>query len=155
MTPGTWGEDGIPYNAFVRRTSSTAVGTPTVSVTGNSGPAVIIGDAWLGLARELGDFLHGRTLDPGETFAWESGLAPYDDAEAARRISGRLLLTTAELAVLQAVWLATRKGTRPALLIPDSAVNDAWLATFQYTADHVEGHHEVNIEIVERPRVRW
>lgn len=156
LTPSTWGEDGIPFNPFQLLTAAVALGTPTVSVTGNVDP-VIIGDLWLGTLRTLdGDFLHARQLEPGEAFTWESALAPYDDGESEpRRLSGSVVLSDSGFADLQAWYRSTRRGARPSVVVPDSSVNDAWLAVIQYREAHTEGWHMVELDVLEIPRTRW
>ncbi len=148
--------DGIPLNWFRKLSAPASVSSLVLDVTGNVDP-VVIGLLYAGLSTELSlDFRQGREFDPGRPFAWEGAMLPYDDGFAEpRRLRGELFPTSAEYAALVACTQAMRKGTRPALIIPDDTVNDAWLCTFQWTEALIAGNHFVTMEIVEIPRVRW
>lgn len=147
--------DAIFPNVFRLLTTPVSVTSLVLGVSGNTDPVVT--SLYAGLSTEISaDFGHGRSFDPGKPFPWESTMAPYDDGMAApRRLSGAWLPTDAEYAALIACTQAMRNGTRPALVIPDDTVNDAWLCTFQWTEALVGGNHMVTIEIVEIPRIRW
>lgn len=159
ITTAAMPPDNIPLNIYRRLTSPVSVTTIVLGVSGNTDP-IVIGELYAGLSYKFPiTFRHGLLVDPGQPFAWEGPftlMAPYDPGVAVpRRLKGELLLTTAELAELTAWYQSTRNGTRPSLIIPDDAVNDAWLAVFQYTVTTDGANHIVSIEIAELPRVRW
>jgi hypothetical protein len=150
--------DSIPVNWFRKLSSPVSTSSIVLGVTGNTDP-VIIGELYAGLSFEIASDLEtGRTFDPGAPFSWEGYAVqpPYDSGfSSPRRMRGQLQPTDAEYASLVACYQAVRRGTRPALVIPNDAVNDAWLSVFQWTESLVGGSHIVTIEIVEIPRVRW
>lgn len=148
--------DGISLNWFRKLSVPVSVSSIVLGVTDND-DEVIIGGLYAGRSFELStDLGAGRVLDPGAPFAWETTMPPYDDGfSAPRRLRGDLCPDAAEYAALVACTLAMRRGSRPALVIPDDAVNDAWLAQFQWTEAMTGGTRIVTIEIVEIPRVRW
>lgn len=152
--------DGIPHNWFRLLEAPVAgVDALILGVTGHTDP-VLIGELYAGLsfAPEL-PLRAGQQLSPGQVARalGEFGIvAPYDPGfSPPRGISGELALSDAELASLIEIHLAQRLGSRPVLVIPDDAVNDAWLGLFDFTETRTGGHHFVQIDIVELPRVRW
>lgn len=151
--------DGIPHNWYRRLSAPASVDSLILGVTGNVDP-VIIGELYAGLSMEFDvDFRHGRTFDPGEPFPWEGeagAMAPYDNGVAQpRRLAGELALEDDEFAELIAWQQATRKGSRPSLVIPDDTKNDAWLCNVRFTESTVGATHFISMELVEIPRVRW
>jgi hypothetical protein len=152
----TWGEDGIPLNPFLKLAAPVSVTSLRIQVSGNTG-AVVIAGLYAGPATELTtSFLFDETFDPGVPFEWESLMAPTDDGLGEpRRTRGTMILTNADFALLQSAYRASRKGTRPTLIVPDTDANDAWLAQFQYTDNPKEGYHFVTMEMMELPRTRW
>lgn len=155
----TYPANAIPNNWYRKLATPVAVDALTLAVTGNTDP-VIIGEFYAGLAWEPSvDLRHGRELNPGEVLArlGEFGIAlPYDAGFAAPRgMRGELALTDAELVELVDFHAATRNGTRPALFIPDTTINDAWLCVFSFRSQTIGGTHFVTIEFLEIPRLRW
>jgi hypothetical protein len=159
VTPGAWGADGIAFNPFVRLEDPVTLGDSPTTVdltsSGNAG-AYVIGEAWIGIARELDEFAPDLEYDPGLPFPWETQLAPVDDGlSEPRRLRGELMLDPTQYGDLQAWYQSTRKGVLPSLVIPDATVNDAWLATISYTSRQKAGFFFVTLEIVELQRTRW
>lgn len=147
--------DNIFPNIFRLLSVPVSVSSLVLGISGNTVP--VITSLYAGLSTEISlGFEAGRTFDPGKPFPWESTMAPNEDGMTVpRRLSGTWAPTDAEFAALLACLQAMRNGTRPALIIPDDTVNDAWLCTFQITEALVGGNHFVTIEIVEIPRIRW
>jgi hypothetical protein len=158
ISTAAWTAEGIPLNWVRVLTSPVSISSIGLSVTGNTDP-VVVGEFYAGLSIEFPDFLHGRRFDPDRPFAWEgeySSLGPYDSGVSApRRVSGSIALDDTQYATLQEVFLSQRNGSRPVAWLEDDAVNDLWLAQFDYDSEHREGSWFINLEIMEIPRVRW
>jgi hypothetical protein len=163
-----WPGGRIPRNWVRRLETPTTTAAITLAVTG--GPYVV-GELYAGKSRTLACPLFlGREVDGGALVEWEGlGLHPpfSPGVSAARRASGETLVTESELRAIEAWWEATDSGRIPSLVIPDDAVNDAWLAVFRYTAtdegpgmapgspSEPEALFRLQLEIVEIPRIRW
>jgi len=148
--------EGIRFNPFVRINPVSVGAALTLTVTGNASP-VIIGELWGGLAVEFEPY--ELDLDPGEPFAWESefsSIPPYDSGLShPRRLSGEVIMTASQLAQVKAVYAASRRGSRPVLIVPDEDVNDAWCAVFRYTARYEDTLYRVTLQASEIHRTRW
>lgn len=154
-----WRTDGIPANWFRKLTAPVSVDNLILNVSNNGG-AIIIGELYAGLSYQFDvDYRIGRGFNPGEPFPWEgefSSLAPYDPGLAKpRRLRGQMILEAADYAELEAWDLSTKSGTLPSLIIPNDAVNDAWLCQFRYEEEFDTVFHYITLEIVEIPRTRW
>lgn len=156
LTPGAWGEDGVPYNPYLLLSAPVSVTSLRLVVTGNSTP-VVIGELYAGLSTDLGaDFLFGISANPGQPVTWESELAPVDDGLSEERTEqGQLILTDAQFSVFSAWYRSTRKGIIPTVVLPDSNVNDAWLATIECQDEQTENLHFVSLTLREKQRRRW
>lgn len=164
--------DGIFPNIYRKLTTPVSVTTIVLGISGNTVPVVT--SLYAGLSRELETPLRlGRTRQPAVPFEWEGETltqAPYDPGlSEPRRISGDCIVTETGLNEIEDWYASTRRGTRPTLIIPDEAYNDAWLAVFRYTVQDLapgtypvgspnpepQALFQVNFEFVEVPRVRW
>jgi hypothetical protein len=153
VTPA-FGADGIARNAYKLLGAPVSVSSAfTFSTSGE-----VVGELWVGPGHNVArvKFLMGVEFDPGIPFRWETSLAPYPDGMSEpRRKRGELILSASDYAQFESWYTATKKGTRPSLIIFDSAVNDAWLCTWQFSARHSEGWYFVTMEILELPRTEW
>jgi len=159
ITPGTWPAGGIPLNAYTNLSSALTFSsgdTILVESTGNVNPYVV-GELWMSSVHDLGtDFVQGRGRNPGRPYSWRSALPPSDDGLSnPRTMRGDMILTDAQFSALESWYEATKRGTLPSLIIPDSTVNDAWYAQFSYEERHQEGFHFVVVEITEIQRTAW
>lgn len=148
--------EAIRYNSFTRINAVSVGSALTLAVTGNASP-VIIGEFWGGLAVELEPY--ELDLDPGEPFQWESefsSIPPYDSGLShPRRLSGEVVMNASQLAQIKAVYAASRRGSRPVLIVPDEDVNDAWCAILRYRARYEDMIYRVTLEAAEISRTRW
>lgn len=158
IATATYPKDLIPYNWYRRLANPISVSSFTLAVTGNTDP-VVIGELYAGRSHtfDVNNFRHGLMIDPGEPFAWEGDMAPYDDRlSKPRRLVGEFLLSASEYADLIAWDLSTRSGSIPSLIIPDDSVNDVWLVQFRYRVSGTDGgNFIVAFEMVEIQRTRW
>lgn len=155
IVAGALDDDGIRLNPFLRLGSPVSVGSVSLSAS-NPDPA-IVGEFYGGLSVALEAYeLH---FDAGDPFPWEgefTSIAPYDPGLSyQRRLYGEVVLDDAGYALIQHWYAATRRGTRPSLVIPDDAINDAWACLFRYQRRYEETVHFVTLEILEIPRTRW
>jgi hypothetical protein len=121
------GGTGIRLNAFLAITPVLTATTLSVAIASN-GANVALGQIL------AGDFL---TLAPGP-LADETNISfrdfrtprarsilPYDKGQEARDVSTAMICTTSVRDALIAGWRAQRAGSRPSVLVLDSAVSDA------------------------------
>jgi hypothetical protein len=155
----TYGANGIPFNAYKSITPVAGVDSLTVTITGNTGPAVIIGEFVAGKARTLpgtlskhtgflrNNFRENRSVDR----AW---IAPYDKGMVSEQWTGTLLLTAAQRLELLAWEESQRAGTRPSVVI----INSLALFGFVEVGNQIPvgpALFKIDIRFVELPRTRW
>lgn len=163
VTIPAYGANGIPLNGVrILGAAVTGVISLTVSVAGNSGP-VIIGELCAGKVRTLPRtlardtrFTHRdfRTMRAGD-MAW---IPPYDKGIYNRVWSGSGLFTTTQKDEAQAWFESQRSGSKPSLIVPDTAVNDAWFVQFTgFDVTPLPGGQlwRVGLTFEEYPRSRW
>jgi hypothetical protein len=159
-----WPSNNIPFNGVKVRALVAGVTSLTLTVSGNTEPAVIIGEFCAGLSKELpvtltkdtefsvNDFKVARPIDM-------AFVPPHDKAMEARRWRGTALLTLEQLADVEDWQRAQRAGTRPSLIIKDwPTANDAQFVDFVGLTSVVpRGPLMVKVEMVfqEFPRGRW
>lgn len=165
LTVPAWGKDGIPLNPFALVTPA-SLSSFSVDVAGNSAP-VVVGEVVGGPARTLERQLRLESnFEALEPLAWDGrfgSVPPYDEGTASRMLKGTTFVTGQGYADIQAWYESTRRGTRPTLIVPDSATNDAWLVTFKWAAaplkvpssTYADQVWRVELEFYEVPRTRW
>lgn len=153
---GVLDEEGIRYNPFLRLTPANVSTAINLAISSNSGP-VIVGEFFGGLS--VAFEAYQLDFDPGDPFEWEgefSSIAPYDPGLShPRRLSGEVVVDDTVFAQIQSCYRSTLRGSRPALIIPDDAVQDAWMGVFRYRERYSETLHFVTLEVMELPRTRW
>lgn len=150
--------DSIPLNGWQSFTPATVSGF-TVSLSGNS-QTVVIGEIIGGVLESIdvrygdAEFQEDDYRVAGDSVVRRVG---YDMGYAARMLTGRMVLTSAELATVEAWRRACRQTSRPSVLIPDDTVNDAWLVLWDsFSAEAVAlGQWEVTMSWKELTRTRW
>jgi hypothetical protein len=158
LTVPSYGANDIPHNAYKSIVSVPGVTTVTITITGNTGPAVIIGEVCFGTARTLpgtlskhtgfrrNNFTPQRSLDR----AW---LPPYDKGMVAEEWTGTLLLTSAQRLTLLAWEESQRSGTRPSVVVLNSQAMWGFIEVGQQIP--IGQLWKIDMRFVELPRTRW
>lgn len=153
--------NGCARNPFASIAGSASVTTLTVSVMANSSP-VIIGEVFAGHLRALPRFgflvdgLDDRYESRGGTYV--PGFVPaYDTGVMAPRIwRGTVRCNASQAADMEAWQLAQRNGSRPGVVIPDIAVQDARVVHLDDLTFSRDGLlWRAALTLVEYPSVRW
>lgn len=161
VSAGALGANGIRRNGFATVTPAN-ITTLVATITSNPSDVILgelVAAKYRTLARgpvttEASIAFNDFRLDPGAEF---SSVMPYDRGLVARKLTGSNVYNAADLAILQGWWEAQKSGSLPSLIVPDSAVNDAWIVTwtkFSY-AQEAPVLWRVEFEFVEYPRSRW
>jgi hypothetical protein len=153
--------NGIRLNPWVE-VSPVTTNTLTVTISSNS-VAILIGEILAGKVRRSTFNLQQRgagfgIATPAELPAGlNSGLAGYEEGVEARSLVGIWRANDTDYALLLDWFRSTRGGTRPSVIIPDSAVNDAWVVRFaRFEAQPISYRHwHIAVTFVEYPRTRW
>lgn len=158
ITIPAYGANGIPFNAYEIITPVAGVDSITLTVTNNTGPAIIIGEFIAGKARTLPGTLNPHTSFRRNNFrasrpldrAW---IAPYDKGMVAEEWRGTLLLTSAQRLELLAWEESQRSGTLPSLVV----INSLALCGFLEVGNQIPIGQlwKIDIVFVELPRTRW
>ena len=151
----------ILLNPFLRVAAPASTSSLTISISGNS-EDIIIGELvagplqtirlpfWEDESMEERDFSNASDDD--------NGIPPYDEGEEGRIWTGRQIYTTAELTILRNWRKAQRGASLPSLIIPELAVNDAWLGRIEivgWSPAGGAGLWRVEFRIIEYKRSRW
>lgn len=157
--------NGIPFNAYKRITSVPSVADVTLTITGNTAPAVIIGEAVIGKTRTLPITLARHTGRRRHIFAAErpidrAWIPPYDKGMVAEQWTGTHLLTPAEAAELLAWEASQLSRTRPSVVIienTDALAAPLCLFGFIEVGNQVPVGMlwKIDVRFVELPRTRW
>ena len=156
VTPIVFG-DGIPRNGWKEVTPANT-GTVSISLAGNS-QTVVLGELIAGVLEQV-DLLTGATYHEddyrmaGDSVTRRVG---YDMGYAARLIDAQMIVTSAQLASIEAWRRASRQTSRPSVIIPFEDSNDAILVIWSdYQVQPWEGDYfQVSASWQELTRTRW
>ena len=154
--------NGIPWNRYVTFTETPSVDGVTLTITGNSVP-VVIGELLIGKHRTLTRGLRlGATramdrfaIDPRAEFG---SAAPYDKGLRGDLLRGQQYYNEADCALIEAWIESTRDGSRPTVIVPNSADGRAYVVTIrdvQFGDTPGNGNRLVSFLFQEYPRSRW
>jgi hypothetical protein len=156
----SYGANGIPFNGYRLITEVPAVTTLTLTVTGNTGAAVIIGEFVAGKARTLPGTLSAHTGFQRNNFAQQRQLdrawiPPYDKGMVAEQWEGTLLLTAAQRLELLAWEESQKSRTLPSVVIINSLALFGFVEVGRQVALPGGALFKIDIRFVELPRTRW
>jgi hypothetical protein len=157
-TVPTYGKNGIPFNAYEIITPVSGVDSLTVTITGNTGSAVIIGEFVAGKARTLPGTLSPHTGFLRNNFAAQrpmdrAWIPPYDKGMVAEQWDGTLLLTSAQRLELLAWEESQKSRTLPSVVVINSLALFGFVEVGRQIA--VGQLWKIDIRFVELPRTRW
>ena len=158
ITVPSYGANGIPFNAYKSITPVSSVDSVTITVTGNTGAAVIIGEAVFGKARTLpgtlskhtGFFRHNFAAQRPLDRAW---IPPYDKGMVAEQWTGTLLVTSTQRLELLAWEESQKSRTLPSVIVINSLALFGFIEVGNQVA--VGSLWKIDIRFVELPRTRW
>lgn len=154
--------NSITLNPWAVPGSIVTANSFTVAINSNSRP-IVIGEVFAGKLRQNRFNLQLRSVgvEIGSLVelptASHSALPGYDEGVETRALSGVFRANSADYANLTAWYRSTNGGTRPSVVIPDTAAQDAWIVRFTgFRARPISyTHWEVSVGFVEYPRTRW
>ena len=160
LTIPAYGANDIPANAYKAITPVSGVDSLTVTVSGNTGSAVIIGEFAAGTTRTLPGTLSRHTGFRRNNFTAQRSLdrafiPPFDKGMVAKQWTGTLLLTSTQRDDLIAWEESQQSGTRPSIVVIDSAVWWGYLEVGNEIALPGGLLWKIDIRFVEIPRTRW
>lgn len=167
ITVPTMRPNGIPFGIFKKVASPVSVSSLVFTIASNAAN-IIIGEIYAGLAEEW-DLLSNDNQfvynvyplsQPDESEM--SSVAPYAGGREGRVLTGTNFADATELTFMQDWLAATYEGTRPSVIIPNPAINDAWSVKLGMALTHSQKrgdpdylHEGVSVSFTEHIRSRW
>lgn len=164
LTVPAYDANGIPNNAYEIITPVADVNNLTVGVTGNSGPAVIIGEFIAGKARTVPLTLARNTNWRRNTFAADrpidrTWIPGYDKGMVADQWTGTMQVTAAMRDEVLAWEASQLSRTRPSFVVVDSPAFTTPVAMLGYIeiANQLPLGQlwKLDMRFLELPRTRW
>lgn len=156
VTPAVPG-DSIPLNGW-KLVAPATTGSVSISLSGNS-QTVVLGELISGVLETIGLLTGGTYHEDDYRIAGDSIVRRigYDMGYAARLLEAQMIVTSTELASLEAWRRASRQTARPSVIIPFEDQNDAWLVIWSdYQVVPWEGDYfQVTAAWQELTRTRW
>jgi hypothetical protein len=143
--------------------ATTSINSFTLAITNNSAGKLIIGELFAGTLRSTTTGLIQKSV----TFDYEAGFidldaefdgqSGYDKGFERRFLTGVLRCNSTDQAAIEAWWKSTRGTSLPSVIIPDDAVQDAWVVKFEgFQKRPVSYRHaEIAVRFREYSRSRW
>lgn len=158
LTIPAYGSNSIPVNAYKSITLVSGVDSLTLTVTGNTGAAVIIGEFAAGTASTLPGTLSRHTGFRRQTFSAQrpidrAWIPAYDKGLEGDEWTGTLLLTSAQRDTLLAWEQSQKSRTRPSIVVINSAAMWGFIEVGNQIP--VGSLWKIDVRFVEIPRTRW